>query len=120
MFLRSFTNISTMTVATTVITLDWICQYQRFHYLLTNGPPMRLTPLSACAPLAVPSGFLGCTIFGNFGAFVPDLPGDPVNDFLNLSLPIAMCGDTTDAMLPALVAPAVAVSLMITSFIFMC
>ena len=69
----------------------------------------------------MPSGFLGCTIFGNFGAFVPDLPGDPVNDFENLSRPIAMCGLTTDAILPALVAPAVACSCtlrIITSLIY--
>ena len=66
-------------------------------------------PFSACAPLAVPFGFLGCTIFGNLGAFVPDLPGEPVNDFENLSLPMAICGLTTVAMLPALVAPALPV-----------
>ena len=47
---------------------------------------------------------------GRFGALVPDLPGVPVYDFLNLSGPIAMCGDTTVAILPALVAPAVAYS----------
>lgn len=82
------------------------------------GPPNRLTPGSAWAPLAVPLAFLGCTIFGNLGAFVPDTPGDPVNDFLNLSRPIAMCGDTTVAILPADVAPAVACSRMITSRIF--
>ena len=80
-----------------------------------------LMPLSACAPLAVPFGFLGCTILGSLGAFVPDLPGVPVYDFLNLSFPIAICGDTTVAILPALVAPAVAFSCilyMIISFIF--
>ena len=78
---------------------------------------MRLTPLSLCAPLAVPSGFFGCTIFGSLGAFVPDTPGDPVYDLLPLSLPMAMCGDVTDAILPELVAPAVAYSLTITSLI---
>jgi len=79
---------------------------------------MRFTPLSACAPLAVPSGFLGCTIFGSLGARVPDFPGVPVYALVNLSLPIAMCGDTTDAMLPELVAPAVAYSRINISFIF--
>ena len=52
--------------------------------------------------------------FGTLGAFVPDLPGVPVNDFLNLSGPIAMCGDTTVAILPDEVAPAVACSLIIS------
>ena len=121
MLLFSLTLFATVTVATTVFTLDWICQHQWFHYLFTAGPPNRLMPLSACAPLAVPFAFLGCVIFGNLGAFVPDRPGDPVNDFENLSLPIAMCGLTTVAMLPALVAPAVACSCtlrMITSLIF--
>jgi len=79
---------------------------------------MRLTPGRLCAPLAVPSGFLGCTILGNLGARVPDTPGVPVYAFVNLSLPIAMCGDTTDAMLPELVAPAVAYSRINISFIF--
>ena len=79
---------------------------------------MRFTPGSACAPLAVPSGFLGCMIFGNLGARVPDRPGEPVYAFVNLSLPMAMCGDTTEAMLPALVAPAVACSLIRISLIF--
>jgi hypothetical protein len=55
--------------------------------------------------------------FGTLGAFVPERPGVPVYDFLNLSLPMAMCGDTTDAMLPALVAPAVACSLINISLI---
>ena len=81
-----------------------------------------LVPFKLWAPLAVPLGFFGCTILGNFGALVPDTPGDPVNDFLNLSLPIAMCGDTTVAIFPALVAPAVAASpiflLLIISNIF--
>ena len=111
-----------MAVTATVVAFHCFCKDQRFHHLLTPGPPNRLTPGSACAPLAVPFGFLGCTILGSLGAFVPDLPGVPVKDFLNLSLPIAMCGDTTDAMFPALVAPAVAAScilLIITSFIFM-
>ena len=59
--------------------------------------------------------------FGTLGAFVPDLPGDPVNDFLNLSGPIAMCGDTTVEMLPDDVAPAVACSLTISCIlIFVC
>ena len=44
---------------------------------------------------------------GTLGAFLPDLPGDPVNDFLNLSLPMAMCGETTVDMFPAEVAPAI-------------
>ena len=121
MLLFSLTLFATMAVATTVSTLDWICQHQWFHYLFTAGPPNRLTPFNACAPLAVPFGFLGCVIFGNLGARVPDFPGDPVYAFVNLSLPMAMCGDTTDAMLPALVAPAVACSLIfcaITSLIF--
>ena len=119
MLLFSLTLFATVTVATTVFTLDWICQHQWFHYAI--GPPNRLVPFSACAPLAVPFAFLGCTIFGNLGAFVPDRPGDPVNDLENLSLPMAMCGLTTVAMLPALVAPAVACSCtlrMITSLIF--
>ena len=122
MLLFSLTLFATMAVATTVCTLDWIYQHQWFHYLLTAGPPNRLTPFNACAPLAVPFGFLGCVIFGNLGALVPDFPGDPVYAFVNLSLPMAMCGETTLAMLPALVAPAVAVSctlFMITSLIFM-
>ena len=79
---------------------------------------MRFTPGNACAPLAVPSGFLGCVIFGNLGARVPDLPGVPVYAFVNLSRPMAMCGLTTEAMLPADVAPAVACSRTITSLIF--
>jgi hypothetical protein len=78
---------------------------------------MRFTPGSACAPLAVPSGFLGCMIFGNLGARVPDTPGVPVYDLLPRSLPMAMCGETTVAMLPADVAPAVACSLIMTSLI---
>jgi hypothetical protein len=65
----------------------------------------------------VPSGFFGCTIFGNLGALVPDFPGDPEYAFENLSLPMAMCGEVTVAMFPALVAPAVACSLNITSLI---
>ena len=47
-------------------------------------------------------------ILGTLGALVPDLPGVPVNDLLNRSLPIAMCGETVVAMLPDDVAPAVA------------
>jgi hypothetical protein len=54
---------------------------------------------------------------GGRGALVPDTPGDPVYDFLNLSGPTATCGFATVAMLPADVDPAVAVSCMI-SFIF--
>lgn len=50
------------------------------------------------------------------GDLVPDFPGDPVYDFLNLS-GFAMCGFATEAMLPADVAPAVACSSM--SCIFM-
>ena len=121
MLLFSLALFATMAVATTVCTLDWICQYQRFHYLFTAGPPNRLTPPNAWAPLAVPLGFLGCVIFGNLGALVPDLPGDPEYAFENLSLPMAMCGEVTLAILPALVAPAVACSLIfcvITSLIF--
>ena len=57
----------------------------------------------------MPSGFFGCVIFGNLGALVPDTPGDPVYDFLNLSLPMAMCGEVTLAISPALVAPAVVI-----------
>src|SRR6056300_672219 len=49
-------------------------------------------------------------ILGRLGAFTPDFPGVPVYDFLNLSGPIAMCGETTVAILPADVAPAVATS----------
>ena len=79
---------------------------------------MRFTPGNACAPLAVPSGFLGWVILGSLGALVPDRPGVPVYAFVNLSLPMAMCGLTTVAMLPALVAPAVACSLTMTSLIF--
>ena len=51
---------------------------------------------------------------GTLGAFLPDLPGVPVKDFLNLSGPMAICGDTTVAMLPDDVAPAVACSLIIS------
>ena len=79
---------------------------------------MRFTPGSACAPLAVPCGFLGCVILGSLGALVPDFPGVPVYAFVNLSLPMAMCGDTTEAMLPAEVAPAVACSRIMISLIF--
>ena len=121
MLFFSCASLATMAVATTVLTLDWVCQHQWFHYLFTAGPPNRLTPFSACAPLAVPLGFLGWVILGSLGARVPDLPGDPVYAFVNLSFPIAMCGLTTLAMLPALVAPAVACSLIfcvITSLIF--
>ena len=56
-------------------------------------------------------------LFGNLGALVPDFPGDPEYAFENLSLPMAMCGEVTVAMFPALVAPAVACSLNITSLI---
>jgi len=87
-------------------------------FLDTAGPPNRLVPVMSSA-LSV--GFCALA-FGTLGALVPDLPGVPVYDFLNLSRPMAMCGDTTDAMLPALVAPAVACSLIfcaITSLIFM-
>ena len=86
-------------------------------FLDTAGPPNRLVPFMSSA-LSVGFCFLG---FGTLGAFVPDTPGDPVYDFLNLSLPMAMCGLVTDAMLPALVAPAVACSCTlrtITSLIF--
>ena len=79
---------------------------------------MRFTPGRLCAPLAVPSGFLGCTILGNLGARVPDLPGVPVYALLPRSLPMAMCGETTVAMLPDEVAPAVACSLIKISLIF--
>ncbi len=48
---------------------------------------------------------------------MPDLPGDPVKLFLNLSGPMATCGDVTLAMLPAEVDPAVAVSLITISLI---
>ena len=78
-------------------------------------------PFNLCAPLAVPSGFFGCTIFGNLGALVPDFPGDPEYALENLSLPIAMWGLVTVAIFPALVAPAVACSCtlrIITSLIF--
>tara|TARA_R100000081_G_C4776121_1_gene148699 strand:+ start:437 stop:895 length:459 start_codon:yes stop_codon:yes gene_type:complete len=121
MFLFSLTLFATMATATTVLTHHLFCEYQWFHYLLTSGPPIRFTPGKLCAPLAVPSGFFGCTIFGNLGAFVPDLPGVPVYDFLNLSGPAATCGFARVAMLPALVAPGVACSCtlrMITSLIF--
>ena len=49
---------------------------------------------------------------------MPDLPGDPVKLLLNLSGPMATCGDVTLAMLPEEVAPADAVSLIKTSLIF--
>jgi len=65
-----------MATATTVLAHDLFREHQWFHYAI--GPPNRLTPLSLCAPLAVPSGFFGCVIFGNLGARVPDRPGDPV------------------------------------------
>jgi len=58
-------------------------------------------------------------IFGRLGALVPETPGVPVYDFLNLSGPIAICGDTTEAILPDDVAPAVAVSFIKTSLILM-
>jgi len=45
-------------------------------------------------------------ILGTLGAFLPDLPGLPVKDFLVLSLPIAMCGEATVAMFADDVAPA--------------
>ena len=87
-------------------------------FLDTAGPPNRLVPVMSSA-LSVGFCALG---FGTLGALVPERPGVPVYDFLNLSRPMAMCGDTTDAMLPELVAPAVACSLIfcdITSLIFM-
>lgn len=67
----------------------------------------------------MPLGFLGCVIFGSLGALVPDTPGVPVYDFLNLSLPMATWGLAIEAMLPADVAPAVAVSRIRISLIFM-
>jgi len=60
----------------------------------------RLVPVMSSA-LSV--GFCALA-FGTLGALVPERPGVPVYDFLNLSLPMAMCGDTTEAMLPELVA----------------
>ena len=74
--------------------------------------------LMSSAFTAVPSLRLGCVILGSLGARVPDTPGEPVYDFENLSLPMAMCGDTTDAMLPDDVAPAVACSVINISLIF--
>jgi hypothetical protein len=56
-------------------------------------------------------------IFGNLGALVPDFPGDPEYAFENLSLPMAMCGEVTVAMFPALVAPAVACSWILCAII---
>ena len=85
-------------------------------FLDTAGPPNRLVPVMSSA-LSVGFCALG---FGTLGALVPERPGVPVYDFLNLSRPMAMCGDTTDAMLPAAVAPAVACSLITISLIFMC
>jgi len=70
------------------------------------GPPNRLTPGMVNA-LSVGFCILG---FGTLGALVPERPGDPVYDFLNLSGPAATCGLLSVAMLPALVAPAVACS----------
>jgi hypothetical protein len=52
-------------------------------------------------------GFCILTL-GGLGALVPDLPGLPVYDLL--ALPMAKCGLTTVAILPADVAPGVAVS----------
>mgnify|MGYP003679682268 CR=1 FL=1 len=83
-------------------------------FLDTAGPPNRLVPVMSSA-LSV--GFCALA-FGTLGAFVPERPGVPVYDFLNLSGPAATCGLFKVAMLPALVAPAVACSLTITSFIF--
>ena len=86
-------------------------------FLLIAGPPNRLVPGIVNA-LSVGFCILG---IGTLGAFVPDLPGDPVYDFLNLSGPAATCGLASVAMLPALVAPAVACSCTlrtITSLIF--
>ena len=87
-------------------------------FLDTAGPPNRLVPVMSNA-LSV--GFCALGI-GTLGAFVPERPGEPVYDFLNLSGPAATCGLFSVAMLPALVAPAVACSLIfcaITSLIFM-
>ena len=78
------------------------------------GPPNRLVPVMSNA-LSV--GFCALAL-GTLGALVPERPGVPVYDFLNLSGPAATCGLFSVAMLPALVAPAVACSLTITSFIF--
>ena len=75
-------------------------------FLLIAGPPNRLVPGISIA-LSVGFCILG---FGTLGAFVPERPGDPVYDFLNLSGPAATCGLASVAMLPALVAPAVACS----------
>jgi len=83
-------------------------------FLDTAGPPNRLVPVMSNA-LSVGFCALG---FGTLGALVPERPGVPVYDFLNLSGPMATCGLTTEAMLPELVAPAVACSLTITSLIF--
>ena len=81
------------------------------------GPPNRLVPVMSSA-LSV--GFCALA-FGTLGALVPERPGVPVYDFLNLSGPAATCGLFSVAMLPELVAPAVACSLIfcvITSLIF--
>ncbi len=73
---------------------------------LSSGPPNSDVPFISRA-LSVGFCFLD---FGGLGALVPDLPGDPVNDFFFLSLPIAMCGLVTVAIFPEAVAPAVACS----------
>ena len=87
-------------------------------FLLIAGPPNRLV-LGISIALSVGFCILG---FGTLGDFVPERPGDPVYDFLNLSGPAATCGLARVAMLPALVAPAVACSpnflCVIISFIF--
>jgi hypothetical protein len=75
-------------------------------FLLIAGPPNRLVPGISIA-LSVGFCILG---FGTLGALVPERPGEPVYDFLNLSGPAATCGLASVAMLPALVAPAVACS----------
>ena len=52
-------------------------------FLEIAGPPNRLVPGIVNA-LSVGFCILG---FGTLGAFVPERPGDPVYDFLNLSGP---------------------------------
>jgi hypothetical protein len=79
------------------VTAGWDCELAGFgwserlfecpmRFLDTAGPPNRLVPVMSSA-LSV--GFCALA-FGTLGAFVPERPGVPVYDFLNLSLPMAM------------------------------
>ena len=65
--------------STTVIITTAIITTHYGYGLLCTGPPNILVPFpNSCHGLAVPSLFFFCTILGNLGAFVPDIPGDPI------------------------------------------